>query len=125
MNRILVTGGVGYIGSHTCVALSEAGYAVTIIDNLCNSRMDVLSRLEKLCPKAPEFIEGDIRDAGLLERIFAEKTYHSVIHFAGLKAVGESTQEPLNYYDNNIMSKVRAPFRCYKKPSKILPRLLW
>ena len=106
MNRILVTGGVGYIGSHTCVALSEAGYAVTIIDNLCNSRMDVLSRLEKLCPKAPEFIEGDIRDAGLLERIFAEKTYHSVIHFAGLKAVGESTQEPLNYYDNNICGTV-------------------
>ncbi len=106
MNRILVTGGVGYIGSHTCVALSEAGYAVTIIDNLCNSRVDVLSRLEKLCPKAPEFINGDIRDARLLERIFSEKIYHSVIHFAGLKAVGESTQEPLNYYDNNICGTV-------------------
>jgi len=106
MNRILVTGGVGYIGSHTCVALSEAGYAVTIIDNLCNSRVDVLSRLEKLCPKAPEFINGDIRDARLLERIFSEKTYHSVIHFAGLKAVGESTQVPLNYYDNNICGTV-------------------
>ena len=106
MNRILVTGGVGYIGSHTCVALSEAGYAVTIIDNLCNSRMDVLSRLEKLCPKAPEFIEGDIRDAGLLERIFAEKTYHSVIHFAGLKSVAEGGEKPLLYYDNNVGGSV-------------------
>ena len=102
MKRILVTGGTGYIGSHTCVALSEAGYAVTILDNLSNSRVEVLSRLEKLCIKKPDFIKGDIRDRPLLERIFATSSFQAVIHFAGLKAVGESVLNPLSYYENNV-----------------------
>ena len=106
MNRILVTGGAGYIGSHTCVALTEAGYRVTILDNLCNSRVEGLARLEKLCKSKPEFIKGDIRDLALLERIFQAHSFQSVIHFAGLKAVGESNQEPLAYYENNVWGTV-------------------
>jgi len=99
---ILVTGGTGYIGSHTCVALAQAGHDLLIVDNLCNSRADVVDRLEALCGKRPRFIEGDVRDAGLLDRLFSAHPIAAVIHFAGLKAVGESVEKPLLYYDNNV-----------------------
>jgi UDP-glucose 4-epimerase len=99
---ILVTGGTGYIGSHTCVALIEAGYEVLILDNLSNSRRDVIDRLARICGKAPRLVEGDVRDAALLERLFSENPIKAVMHFAGLKAVGESVQKPLEYYDNNV-----------------------
>lgn len=99
---ILVTGGTGYIGSHTCVALARAGHDVSILDNLCNSHADVVSRIEALCGKRIEFTHGDIRDASLLDQLFARHQFDSVIHFAGLKAVGESIEKPLDYYDNNI-----------------------
>lgn len=104
---ILVTGGTGYIGSHTCVALAEAGHKFLILDNLCNSSVDVIDRLERLCGFRPGFIEGDVRDTALLERIFAEHAIDAVMHFAGLKAVGESVAEPLKYYDNNVNGSVQ------------------
>jgi UDP-glucose 4-epimerase len=100
--RILVTGGAGYIGSHTVVELMVAGYGVTVLDNLCNARASVLERLARIIGSAPEFIEMDIRDAGGLREVFARHAYHAVVHFAGLKAVGESVAQPLRYYDNNV-----------------------
>jgi UDP-glucose 4-epimerase len=99
---ILVTGGTGYIGSHTCVALAAAGHDLLIVDNLCNSRVDVVSRLETLCGKRPEFIEGDVRDPVVLDQVFDRHPITAVMHFAGLKAVGESVERPLEYYDNNV-----------------------
>ncbi len=99
---ILITGGTGYIGSHTCVALAQAGHDLLILDNLCNSRADVVDRLETICGKRSGFIEGDIRDAALMDRLFAKHQITAVMHFAGLKAVGESVERPLDYYDNNI-----------------------
>lgn len=99
---ILVTGGCGFIGSHTCVALAKADHNIIVLDNLSNSRVDVIDRLEFLCGKRPMFVQGDIRDSTLLDQVFADYSIQSVIHFAGLKAVGESTEEPLKYYDNNI-----------------------
>jgi len=100
--KIFVTGGTGYIGSHTVVELLESGYEVTVFDNLVNSSKVVLERLEQITGKRPEFIEGDIRDAELLRKIFADAPFDAVIHFAGLKAVGESVRNPLEYYDNNV-----------------------
>jgi UDP-glucose 4-epimerase len=99
---ILVTGGTGFIGSHTCVALSAAGQDVLILDNLSNSQAGVVDRLQKLCGKRPGFVQGDVRDAALLDRILAEHRIRAVIHFAGLKAVGESVEQPVAYYDNNV-----------------------
>ena len=101
---ILVTGGTGFIGSHTCVALAQAGHDPLILDNLCNSRADVADRIKALSPRhsALNFIEGDIRDAALLDNLFANHKISAVMHFAGLKAVGESVEKPLEYYDNNI-----------------------
>ena len=99
---ILITGGAGFIGSHTYVALVNAGYTSVILDNLCNSNSLVLDRLKKITSTQPEFIQGDIRDTELLNKIFSEYAVQSVIHFAGLKAVGESVQKPLEYYDNNV-----------------------
>ncbi len=99
---ILVTGGTGYIGSHTCIALSQAGHDLLILDNLCNSRADVVDRLETLCGKRLGFIEGDVRDAVALDQLFAHYPITAVMHFAGLKAVGESVEQPLKYYDNNV-----------------------
>ncbi len=99
---ILVTGGTGFIGSHTCVALANAGHDFLILDNLGNSRPDVLERLTPLCGRPPRFVQGDVRDAARLERVFAEHSIHAVIHFAALKAVGESVAKPLAYYGNNI-----------------------
>ena len=98
MNRsILVTGGAGYIGSHTTLALLEAGYRV-VVDNLSNSSPESLRRVAQICGKTPLFIQGDIRDGNLLSSIFAEHSIDAVLHFAGLKSVGESVQKPLDYY---------------------------
>ncbi|WP_221074064.1 UDP-glucose 4-epimerase GalE [Agarivorans aestuarii] len=102
MNKVLVTGGMGYIGSHTCVQLINAGLTPIILDNLCNSKREVLSRIETLSKQQPAFYEGDVRDRAVLEKIFSEHQIDSVIHFAGLKAVGESVEKPYEYYDNNV-----------------------
>jgi UDP-glucose 4-epimerase len=103
-NRILVTGGAGYIGSHTVLALLEAGHEVLIVDNLSNSSAKVLPRLEQLSGQVIPFVQADVRDGAALDRIFAEHRIDGVIHFAGLKAVGESVAQPLRYFDNNIGS---------------------
>ncbi|MDR6212595.1 UDP-glucose 4-epimerase GalE [Paracidovorax wautersii] len=103
---ILVTGGAGFIGSHTCVALAEAQIPYLILDNFCNSRRSVLERLERITGKAPQWIEGDVRDGALVERVLKEHAIEGVIHFAALKAVGESVREPLRYYDNNVAGTV-------------------
>ena len=99
---ILVTGGVGFIGSHTVVELQNAGYDVVVLDNLCNANKKVLDRVEAITGKKVPFYEADIRDRAALEEIFKKESIDSCIHFAGLKAVGESVQKPLEYYDNNI-----------------------
>ena len=101
-NAILVTGGAGFIGSHTCVALLDAGHDVIVLDNLCNSDASVLSRVGQICGHDPVFVEGDIRDTSLLDALFAKYDIGAVMHFAGLKAVGESVQKPLDYYQNNV-----------------------
>ena len=102
MSKILVTGGAGYIGSHTTLALLQSGFDVLVIDNLCNSSVESLRRVEQIAGRAPVFVEGDICDAALLQRLFAEHSIEAVLHFAGLKAVGESVAQPLRYYDNNV-----------------------
>ncbi len=102
MKSILVTGGAGYIGSHTTLLLLEAGYEVVVLDNFSNSSRESLRRVEALTGKSVTVIEGDIRDSALLERLFKEHGTEAVIHFAGLKAVGESVAEPLRYYDCNV-----------------------
>jgi UDP-glucose 4-epimerase len=101
-NTILVTGGAGYIGSHTCVELINNGFGVVIVDNLSNSKVESIRRIEKITGQAIPFYQADIRDAAALNRIFQSHTIDAVIHFAGLKAVGESCQQPLSYYQNNI-----------------------
>ena len=103
---ILVTGGAGFIGSHTCVALAQAGIPHLILDNFGNSRRSVLERLGRITGVQPLFVEGDVRDADLLARVFAQHPIEGVIHFAALKAVGESVREPLRYYDNNVAGTV-------------------
>lgn len=100
--KILVTGGTGYIGSHTVVELLNSGYEVAILDNLCNSCRGVLKRIESITGKMPEFYEADIRDRAALEAVFSQNRFDACIHFAGLKAVGESVARPWEYYDNNI-----------------------
>ena len=102
--NVLVTGGAGYIGSHTCLELLESGYGVVVIDNLCNSNPKSLERVRELTGKTIKFYEGDVRDEALLAKIFAENEIGCVIHFAGLKAVGESVAKPWEYYDNNLNS---------------------
>lgn len=99
---ILVTGGAGYIGSHTCVELLNEGYEVVVIDNLYNSSEESLRRVEKITGKSVKFYEGDLLNREDIEKVFANETIDSVIHFAGLKAVGESVSKPLEYYHNNI-----------------------
>lgn len=100
--KVLVTGGMGYIGSHTCIQMLEAGMTPVIFDNLYNSKPSVLERIKKVSGTQPKFIEGDIRDKALLVQTLKENNIEAVIHFAGLKAVGESVQKPLEYYDNNV-----------------------
>lgn len=100
--NILVTGGAGYIGSHTIVELLKAGHKVIVIDNLCNSSPKALLAVEQIAQQKIPFINGDIRDRECLDKIFQQYTIDAVIHFAGLKAVGESVQKPIEYYDNNV-----------------------
>ena len=102
--NILVTGGAGYIGSHTCLELLNSGYGVVVIDNLCNSDPRALERVQRLAGKELKFYQGDVRDGELLRKIFRENEIGCVIHFAGLKAVGESVAKPWEYYDNNLNS---------------------
>ncbi len=104
---ILVTGGAGYIGSHTCLELLQAGWEVVVLDNLSNSSAESLRRVRNMAGRELTFIEGDMRDQDVLERIFAEHAFAAVIHFAGLKAVGESCTVPLRYYDNNLTGTIR------------------
>lgn len=105
--RVLLTGGMGYIGSHTAVTLLERGHEVVLYDNLCNSRVDVLDRIESIAKRRPVFIEGDIRERSALEKVFEDSRIEAVVHFAGLKAVGESCVKPIEYYDNNVLGTVR------------------
>tara|TARA_R110002153_G_scaffold20857_6_gene70427 strand:- start:1451 stop:2473 length:1023 start_codon:yes stop_codon:yes gene_type:complete len=102
MKTILVTGGAGYIGSHTVLQLLEQDYSVVVLDNLANSSAESLRRVEAISGKSVTFVQGDIRDTAVLDGIFSEHTIYAVIHFAGLKAVGESVQQPLSYYENNV-----------------------
>ena len=102
--KILVTGGIGYIGSHTVVELLNSGYDVVVIDNLSNSKIDVVDKIKLITNKEFKFYEGDCKDKELLNKIFEENEISSVIHFAGYKAVGESVKEPLMYYENNLYS---------------------
>ena len=111
---ILVTGGTGFIGSHTVCELLELNYDVIIIDNLSNSKIQILDRIEKITGKRPKFYLGDILDESILERIFSEKKIDCVIHFAGLKAVGESVKLPLKYYHNNLTGSLNL-FRVMEK----------
>jgi UDP-glucose 4-epimerase len=99
---ILVTGGTGFIGSHTCVELLNQGYDVVVVDNLCNSNIEVLHRIERIMGKQVTFYQLDLLDRSALDRVFDVHTIEAVIHFAGLKAVGESTKIPLAYYHNNL-----------------------
>jgi UDP-glucose 4-epimerase len=103
---ILVTGGAGYIGSHTCVQLLEAGYEIVVLDNLSNSKPEALKRIQEITGKSLEFVKGDLLDRELVADIFKKYTIDAVIHFAGLKAVGESVAIPLRYYENNISGTV-------------------
>jgi UDP-glucose 4-epimerase len=100
--KILVTGGAGYIGSHTTLALLQAGFDVIVLDNLCNASVESLGRVEQLAGRAPVFVKGDIRDGVILGNLFAKHQVQAVLHFAGLKAVGESVDQPIRYYENNV-----------------------
>jgi len=106
MMQVLVTGGAGYIGSHTCIALLEAGYDVVVVDNLSNASKESLKRVEQITRKSIVFYQADLRNRNDLERIFSSHKITSVIHFAGLKAVGESVKEPLRYYENNVCGTI-------------------
>ncbi|MBY7993969.1 UDP-glucose 4-epimerase GalE [Vibrio fluvialis] len=99
---VLITGGMGYIGSHTCVQMIAAGMTPIMVDNLCNAKAEVLNRIEALTGVHPAFYQGDIRDEAFLDSVFAKHDVQAVIHFAGLKAVGESVSKPIEYYDNNV-----------------------
>lgn len=112
--NILVTGGAGFIGSHTCVSLLEAGHKVVIADNLCNSKIDAVYNIEKITRKSVEFYKSDITIENELEPVFAENMIDGIIHFAGLKAVGESVEKPLNYYYNNLVSTMMLLKMCKK-----------
>lgn len=105
--NVLVTGGAGYIGSHTCVELLSAGYGVVVFDNFCNSHPEALRRVERITGRKITVVTGDIRDQAAIERTLQDYDCQAVIHFAGLKAVGESVEKPLEYYDNNVIGTHR------------------
>ncbi|MCX4028341.1 UDP-glucose 4-epimerase GalE [Endozoicomonas sp. SM1973] len=107
MQKILVTGGAGYIGSHTCVELLNKGYEVVVVDNLSNSHPESLDRVQKICSKPLTFHKIDILDTEALEQVFKQHQFYAVIHFAGLKAVGESSEIPLTYYENNVAGTIK------------------
>lgn len=104
--KILISGGAGYIGSHACVVLLKAGFEVVVVDNLCNSSRVALDRVRELAGRGVSFYETDVRDEAALGQVFAETRPQAVIHFAGLKAVGESVEKPIEYYDNNVAGTV-------------------
>ena len=104
--NILLTGGAGYIGSHTAVVLSQSGHEVVLLDNFCNSDPSVLDRLEKILGKALPCIEADVRETDVVEKVLREYKINAVIHFAGLKAVGESNEKPIEYYANNVQGTI-------------------
>ena len=106
MATILVTGGAGYIGTHTCVELLNAGFEVVVLDNFCNSKPEAINRVQKITGKTVALINGDVRDKACLSAIFKQHSISAVIHFAGLKAVGESVANPVKYYDNNVLGSV-------------------
>jgi UDP-glucose 4-epimerase len=113
MKRILVTGGTGYIGSHTIIELYKKGYEIDVLDNLFNSKMTVLDKIEKITGRKPDFYKIDLCDYGAMDELFAERKYDLVIHFAGLKAVGESVEKPLEYYENNVGGTINL-LKCMK-----------
>ena len=112
MATILVTGGAGYIGSHTLIELLAGGYDVVCVDNFCNSNPEALRRVERIAGRSIVCVDGDVRDEALLERTFAATPIEAVIHFAALKAVGESVSRPLDYYDNNVVGTIRLLRAC-------------
>ena len=119
VSKVLVTGGTGYIASHTVVALIDCGYSPILFDNLSNSKLLVLDRIQQITGFSPVFIEGDMRDSNALSSVFKEHDIDSVVHFAGLKAVGESVQQPQQYYDNNALgslnlTRAMANASCFK-----------
>ena len=114
MKRILVTGGTGYIGSHTTIELLKDDYEVDILDNLFNSKITVLDKIEEISGKRPNFYEIDLLDYGKMEQLFKDNKYDLVIHFAGLKAVGESVEKPILYYENNIGGTINL-LKCMQK----------
>ncbi|MDX9690757.1 MAG: UDP-glucose 4-epimerase GalE [Alphaproteobacteria bacterium] len=126
--KVFVTGGAGYIGSHTAVELLKAGHDVVLYDNLCNADARVVGRIEKIAGSAPVFVEGDVRDRAKVEESLRAHRCDAVIHFAGLKAVGESVEKPLDYYDNNVggtlsilmgMKKVGVPFIVFSSSATV------
>ena len=117
MSKILVTGGAGFIGSHTCVEFLESGYEVVVLDNLSNSKEEAIRRIEKITGKSVDFYKADMRDEEAVRKIFQEQEISAVVHFAGLKAVGESVAKPLEYYENNlngtfVLLKVMREYNC-------------
>ena len=106
MSSILLTGGMGYIGSHTAVVLLEAGHEVVLFDNLSNSSIDVKEKIQEITNKQVSFVEGDVLDTELLTQTLKDFNVDSVIHFAGLKAVGESVKKPIEYFENNIAGSI-------------------
>jgi len=119
---VLITGGAGYIGSHTVVALISAGYDPVIVDNLSNSKISVLERIQAITGKRPPFYQIDLRHRAALDDVFQKHTISAAIHFAGLKAVGESVAEPLRYYENNIESTISL---CFVMAGRGIKRLIF
>lgn len=114
MERILVTGGTGYIGSHTIIELYKKGYEIDVLDNLFNSKITVLDKIEEIAGKRPNFYEIDLLDMDKMDKLFEDNKYDLVIHFAGLKAVGESVEKPLKYYENNVGGTINL-LKCMQK----------